>query len=90
MHHKSRFYLFNEKQDIILEKSLIFALLLRGFASLIIEVLLIRELLVTFSGNELSIGIILANWLILIALGSFVLGRFADKVKYKIEIYTSL
>ncbi|GAG63051.1 unnamed protein product, partial [marine sediment metagenome] len=46
----------------------------------------IRELLVTFSGNELSIGIILANWLILIALGSFVLGRFADKVKYKIEI----
>ena len=73
-----------------MQKSLSFALLLRGFASLIIEILLIRELLVTFSGNELSIGIILANWLILIALGSFVLGRFADKVKYKIEIYASL
>jgi len=74
----------------MLKKSLIFALLLRGFTSLIIEVLLIRELLVTFSGNELSIGIILANWLFLIALGSSVLGRFADKVKYKIEIYASL
>ncbi|GAH60917.1 unnamed protein product, partial [marine sediment metagenome] len=33
-----------------MKKSFIFALLLRGFASLIIEVLLIRELLVTFSG----------------------------------------
>ena len=74
----------------MLKKGLIFALLLRGFASLIIEVLLIRELLVTFSGNELSIGIILANWLFLIALGSSVLGRFADKVKCKIEIYASL
>jgi len=73
-----------------LKKSLFFALILRGFTALIIEVLLIRELLVTFSGNELSIGIILANWLFLIALGSFVLGRFADKVKCKIEIYTSL
>lgn len=73
-----------------MKKGLIFALTLRGFTALIIEVLLIRELLVTFSGNELSIGIILANWLILIALGSFVLGRFADKVKYKIEIYASL
>ena len=73
-----------------MEKSLIFALLLRGFASLIIEVLLIRELLVTFSGNELSIGIILANWLILIALGSFALGKFADKIKYKIETFTLL
>ena len=74
----------------MLKKSLIFTLLLRGFTSLIIEVLLIRELLVTFSGNELSIGIILANWLFLIALGSSILGRFADKLKCKIEIYTSL
>jgi len=73
-----------------LKKSLFFALILRGFTALVIEVLLIRELLVTFSGNELSIGIILANWLFLIALGSSVLGRFADKLKYKIEIYVSL
>ena len=74
----------------MLKKSLIFALLLRGFTSLIIEVLLIRELLVIFSGNELSIGIILANWLFLIALGSSALGKFADKVKCKIEIYAFL
>ena len=73
-----------------MKKSLFFALILRGFTALVIEVLLIRELLVTFSGNELSIGIILANWLFLIALGSSVLGRFADKLKYKIEIYVSL
>jgi spermidine synthase len=35
------------------------------------QILVIRELLVAFSGTELSIGVILANWLILEALGSY-------------------
>jgi spermidine synthase len=41
------------------------AILTMGFSGLVAQMLLLRELLVVFSGNELSIGIVLANWLIL-------------------------
>jgi spermidine synthase len=55
--------------------SLYFALLVMGFTFTISQVMVIRELLVVFVGNELSIGIILGNWLLLEAAGSFVVGR---------------
>jgi spermidine synthase len=41
-----------------------------GFASILSQILLIREFLVSFYGNELSIGIIFACWLVWIGLGS--------------------
>ena len=40
-----------------------------------------------FSGNELSIGIILANWLILGAIGSYVVGKRAERSAYKLEAF---
>lgn len=43
--------------------------------------LLIRLLLVSFSGNELSIGLMLGNWLLAEALGSHLAGRFAHKLR---------
>jgi len=70
-----------------LKKSLILALLLMGFTGTIAQVVLIRELLVTFYGNELSIGIILANWLILEAAGSFALGRIRNRGGRNVETY---
>lgn len=42
-----------------------------GASGIIAQIVLIRELLVIFQGNELSIGIILGNWLIAEALGSY-------------------
>ena len=42
-----------------------------GFSGLVAQILLLREFLIIFSGNEFSIGVILANWLILEACGSF-------------------
>jgi len=54
---------------------LLFALLLMGFTFTVTQVVVIRELLVISLGNELSIAIILANWLFLEAAGSFLLGR---------------
>jgi len=56
-----------------------FALFLMGVAFIISQVLVIRELLVVFVGNELSIAIILANWLMLGALGSYGIGRKTQK-----------
>ena len=58
-----------------MRKRLVLALLVMGLSGLIAEILLLRELLITFYGNELSIGVILANWLILEAIGSFFLGK---------------
>lgn len=73
-----------------MKKRLILALLVMGFSGLIAQVLLLRELLVTFYGNELSIGIILANWLILEAIGTFFLGKRVEQSKKKVEGYTAL
>ena len=73
-----------------MKKSLILALLLMGFTSTLAQVILIRELLVTFYGNELSIGIILANWLILEAIGSFFLGRIGNQPERSIGAYVVL
>jgi spermidine synthase len=63
------------------------AIIVMGAGGVIAQVLLLRELLIVFSGNELSIGIILANWLILEAAGSFLLGRAIEKTARKIEAY---
>ncbi len=45
------------------------AVVIMGFSGLVAEIVLLRELLIVFSGNELCIGLILANWLILEAAG---------------------
>ena len=62
-------------------KSLIFALAMVGFTATAGQIIVVREFIVVFYGNELCLGLILANWLLWGAVGSWVLGRFADKVK---------
>ncbi|MBC7288170.1 MAG: hypothetical protein H5T86_09040, partial [Armatimonadetes bacterium] len=47
-----------------------------GFFSLLVQVVLMRELLASFFGNELVIGILLADWLLLVALGAWLAGSF--------------
>jgi spermidine synthase len=64
------------------------AILVKGFSGLVAQIFLLRELLIVFSGNELSIGIVLANWLILGAFGSYVLGRRVERSKYTLEAFT--
>lgn len=61
-----------------------FALWVMGFSGNIAQILLLRELLISFYGNELSIGIILANWLILEAVGSFLVGKRIERIKNKL------
>jgi spermidine synthase len=58
-----------------------------GFSGLVAEILVLRELLIVFSGNELCIGIILANWLILEAFGCFFPGRKAEKSGSRLEAF---
>jgi len=58
-----------------------------GLSGIVAQIILLRELLVSFLGNELTLGIILANWLILEAVGSFVIGKSVEKAKRKLDLY---
>lgn len=71
-----------------MKKRVCIALLAMGFSGLVAEILLLREMLIVFSGNELSIGIILSNWLILEALGAFLAGRTAEKSRNMLASFT--
>ncbi len=70
-----------------MRKRLIFAICVIGASGMIAQILLLRELLITFNGNELSIGIILANWLILESIGAFFLGKRIEKIKRQVEAF---
>ncbi|MDP3143524.1 MAG: hypothetical protein Q8N14_06305 [Candidatus Omnitrophota bacterium] len=66
------------------------SLILKGFIAIIMQIVIIRELLVVFNGNELTIGIILAIWLILQATGSGLLGKLFKKTRKIEEAYILL
>ncbi len=70
--------------------SLKLSFLIMGISGISAQIILLRELLVSFLGNELTIGMILANWLILEAIGSFFIGKSVEKVKRELEVYVFL
>jgi spermidine synthase len=51
--------------------------MLTGFSAVIGQIVLMRELMVVFSGNEISLGIMLATWLFWTAAGSILCGSLA-------------
>jgi spermidine synthase len=51
-----------------------------GVSAILTQLVLLREMLSAFCGNEMVLGIILGNWLLATGLGSF-LGRTAGKLK---------
>lgn len=65
-------------------------ILIVGLSGLVAQTLLLRELLVSFYGNELTLGVILANWVILEAGGVFIIGKIIDKVRNKINVFIAL
>ena len=73
-----------------MRRCLIFAILVMGFSGIVVQILLLREFLVVFSGNEPAIGIILANWLILEAFGSLFVGKRVEHLKERLEAFVGL
>ncbi len=59
-------------------------IILLGFIALATQIILLREFLTFFNGNELVIGIILANWMLLTGLGAY-LGRFIGNNETRIH-----
>ena len=70
----------------MMRKSLTFAIALIGLTAMMGQILLMRELLVVFYGNELTLGVMLAAWLFWTGLGSWVLGRLADRAGDQIRL----
>lgn len=52
-----------------------------GFTSIIAQVVLLRELITVFYGNETAYGVILASWLFWICVGSFLITRWIAIIK---------
>jgi len=72
-----------------MKRRIIYALILIGITSMVAQIVLMRELLVVFYGNELSLGLTLASWLFWIAFGSWAIGRvITHKIKEKIVVFT--
>lgn len=61
---------------------------LLGSTSIIAQVILLREFLTVFSGNELVIGLVFANWMILTGIGAY-LGKFPLRIKRAYPVIVS-
>jgi spermidine synthase len=55
----------------------VFALI--GLTAVVAQIVLMRELIVVFHGNEISLGVVLASWLFWTAVGSGPAGRIAAR-----------
>ena len=57
-----------------------------GFVATVAQIILLRELLVLFYGNELSAGLIFAGWLLWSAVGSGLAAKWAFKFSTQISL----
>lgn len=70
-----------------MKKALQFSIFILGFSTMSAQIVFLREFLITFYGNEFSIGFVLGAWLFSGAIGSLILGRFTDKLREKTNIF---
>lgn len=70
--------------QIRVDRGLVLAVIALGITTIITQIILLREFLSAFYGNELVIGIILGNWMILTGAGSYI-GRCSSKIENKIN-----
>ena len=61
-------------------RQVIFLFILLGFISMVSQLVLLREFVKTYHGNELIIGIFLAIWMILTSLGAWAGSRYRTRI----------
>jgi len=59
--------------------------IITGLSALITQIIMLREFISVFYGNELVIGIVLANWMLITGMGSY-FGKFSNLLKNKNRI----
>ena len=74
----------NERQ-----KRLLIAITALGISSIITQIIVIREFLTVFYGNELIFGVILANWLLLTGIGAY-LGKYYERAKISLLVIAQI
>ncbi|MCK4233652.1 fused MFS/spermidine synthase [candidate division WOR-3 bacterium] len=75
----------NRKFDAVIVSAIAFV----GFSSIVSQVVLMRELLIVFYGNELSLGVTLAGWLFWGGIGSLIMGPFLiRRIGRKLLVFT--
>lgn len=67
-------------------RSLLLAIGALGVSCVATQLVLMREMLCVFAGNELVLGIVLGNWLFLMGAGAW-LGRWAGRLKDRLGSY---
>lgn len=68
-----------------------FALFLIGFTALTSQIILLRELLIVFYGNEITLGLILGLWLLIAGAGSLFTGKILlKKTKNHLRLFSSI
>ena len=60
-----------------------------GFTSIVAQILLMRELVATFYGNELLFGLVLMAWLAWVAVGSWGLARVAVRLRFSTRAFAA-
>lgn len=73
-----------------MKKGLIFSFFVLGFSSIVAQAVILRELIISFYGNEFFVGIVLASWLLWVAIGSEILGKILNRFKKILPILISL
>jgi spermidine synthase len=66
---------------------LIPVLLITGFSGIVAQTILLRELLIIFSGNEFSIGIIIGAWVIWEAAGAYMGGHWKNNDRSSLNLF---
>ena len=65
-------------------------LALIGFTATTAQIVFLRELMVVSYGNEISLGVMLASWLLWTALGSSLLGRLTARTTHPAKLMATL
>jgi len=65
------------------------AVLAVGISDIMTQLVLMRELLCVFAGNELVFGVILGNWLVLMGAGAY-LGRFSGRLRHPLRMLAAV
>lgn len=58
---------------------------LLGFSSMVAQIILFREMMVAFYGNELCLGVMLSVWLFWVGVGSYLGNKIAGPKKYSVS-----
>ncbi|HME44019.1 MAG TPA: hypothetical protein VKF36_13090 [Syntrophorhabdales bacterium] len=67
---------------------LVVVLLVLGLGGIVAQTLLLREMLILFSGNELSLCLVISAWVVSEALGAFIAGVWAERRIVDAKLYT--